>query len=149
MIQGRIRPDGARELRDTEDGVVVQVPQHHGLPADSAFPMVCREEVFARYISTNRFDLTYLEALRYMAAIHDILAICERTPPETTELLERAVGSLGVAVLKLVPLQVFDEMAQRITEATTSVSAADAKDWHPLSHFLPLTPLVTRTEWDS
>jgi hypothetical protein len=73
-----------------------------------------------------------------MAAIHDIMAICEAVPPETVALLERAVGSLGVEVLTRVPKRVFDEIGERITEATTSVTAPNPKDWHPISQFLSL-----------
>jgi hypothetical protein len=69
MIQSRIRPDGIRELRDTEDGMVVQIPNNQGISADSAFPMARREEFFARHFATRRFDWQYLEVLRYMAAI--------------------------------------------------------------------------------
>jgi hypothetical protein len=56
MIQSRIRPDGIRELRDTEDGMVVQIPNNQGISADSAFPMARREEFFARHFATRRFD---------------------------------------------------------------------------------------------
>jgi hypothetical protein len=73
-----------------------------------------------------------------MAAIHDILAICGSVPPETVTLLEKAVGSLGLEVLTRVPRRVFDDIGERITEATTSVTASDPKNWHPISQFLSL-----------
>jgi hypothetical protein len=140
MIQSRIRLDGVRELRDTENGVVVQIPANREIPSDSAFPMACIEGVFAQYSLTSRFDQTYLEALRYMAAIHDILAICDRVPPRTADLLNTAVGSLGLTVLTLVPRHVFDEIGLRITDATTSVAAADEKDWYPISRLKSFRP---------
>jgi hypothetical protein len=100
------------------------------------------EEAFVQHSSTSPFDWRYLEALRYMAVIHDILAICEAVSPGTVTLLERAVGSLGLAVLTLVPKHVFDEIAQRITEATNSVTAADPQDWPPFCNSCQLTRLV-------
>jgi len=49
-------------------------------PLNSAFAIACRDEFFAQFLSTSRSDWVRSEALRCVAAIHDILAIRAGVP---------------------------------------------------------------------
>jgi hypothetical protein len=119
MIGWRIRPDGTRELLDTDDGSIVEIPHDHEICPNSAFPIACRQAFFAQYLSTSRSDWLRFEALRYVAAIHDILSMRDGVPAEAARLLDKAVDSLTDTALKLVPARVMHDMARRAADVTT------------------------------
>jgi hypothetical protein len=93
MIKTRIRLDGVRELIESDDGVAIQIPLDHEIAPDSAFAIACRDEFFAQFLSTGRSDWVRFEALRCVAAIHDILSIRAGAPEQAARLLDKAVDS--------------------------------------------------------
>jgi hypothetical protein len=119
MIQTRNPAGGVRELRDADDGVIVQIPHDHEIAPDSAFAIARRDVFLAQFLSTSRSDWVRFEALCCVAAIHDILSIRDGVPKQAAEYLDKAVDSLADAALKLVPPRLVHDMAQWAVDVTT------------------------------